>query len=209
MARLVDPSDMTANRSILKTVLIWVGRKLGIMTTQPEIWISPWLQCVGLIDDPRAANRGQSYLIVRCMNEQRMGWLSRCFRTETAQQCRGEVSVVNDSGVGIKDSVVLCRDRMVPALNINLPVGDRRFHIPMLSVIKVGALMTHPVRPHVTLESGTYLMGARFFSGLHDHERLSPGRYTLHLEIGCVNADPISWDSVPFEIEVGLDEGAT
>lgn len=174
------------------------GRRVG-MTAEPSIQIGP-LMSGALMNESRPAYRGKGYEVVRCVNRQRQDWRSYWLTTQDALHCRATVRVIDALGKQVtRDDAVFCGPAgMLPAAEVTLKLDDDRFHIPLLST--VDDWTEHHVLSGRRLQAGSYLLGARFFNGLHDSERLTPGRYEIWLTVESVNGQPVEWRSNPFVV---------
>ena len=162
-----------------------LGRRLGITNT-PNIVASPMVSGA-LPDDARPTYR-QGYFVTTVVNIQRQDWRTRWLTTKDAISCRGRVYVVSDAGRGHsirEDDVLFCGPAAAPRAQIDLSTDDDRFHIPLIATISDWA--PHHLDSTRQLQPGTYLLGARYFTGLHDNERLPVGRYALHLTLISAN----------------------
>ena len=180
--------------------LLWLGKKVGV-NSEPNLRIGPDLRAGGLTNESRPAYIGNRYRTVACANRQRLDVRSKWVRTRDAIACRGTVRVINGLGYEVKrDDVLFCGppDRR-PTTETILTVEDERFHIPLLA--QIDDWTSHHVMSDRRLQPGTYLLGARFFAGLDDMERLPAGVYTLELTVGCANGGtPAVWTSSTIDV---------
>src|SRR5688572_23867653 len=185
--------------SLFRHPIGWVGRRLGI-TNAPNIVAGPMVSGA-LPDDLRPTYR-QGYFATTVVNMQRQDWRTSWLTTKDALSCRGRVYVVSDGGRGHsvrEDNVLFCGPAMAPRAQVDLSTEDDRFHIPLIATISHWT--SHHLDSTRQLQPGTYLLGARYFTGLHDNERLPVGRYALHLTLFSANGGQVEWDSEPFDVE--------
>ncbi len=170
--------------ALVRVPLVWIGERVGV-TTAPDIYIGA-LESGALRDDPRPAYR-EGYLVMSIRAVQREDWRSRLLTTQSAVGCTGTIRVINELGHQVaKDDALFCAPSVEPVTVATLSISDNRYHIPVVGPIT--DWVSHHTRSGVRLQPGTYLLGARFFAGLHDYERLPTGNHTVILTVRARNS---------------------
>jgi hypothetical protein len=185
---MVEPGTVAEHTNaiwaLVRQPLVWVGERIGV-TTAPEIYIGD-LQSGALKNDPRPAYR-EGYLVMAVRSVQREDWRSRLLTTQAALGCTGTIRVITALGHEIiKDDALFCAAGAPPSTVATIPIADTRFHVPVLATIS--KWVPHHVNNCVRLQPGTYLLGHRFFAGLHDHERLPAGSHSVVLTVRARNS---------------------
>jgi hypothetical protein len=165
----------------------WLARLIGI-NAAPHLVVEQPI-AGGLRDDMRPSYQGSRYVVVKCVNRQRRDWRSRLRRTDDAIDCRGKIAVIDASGREIMvDDGLLCGPAgRRPTSTETLRLEDDRFHVPLLA--HADDWIPHHTVDGRRLQPGTYLLGSRYFSGLHDAMRLPVGDYRLRVTMQCANCE--------------------